>query len=185
MSGVALRCPSCGTTQAHPGECDACYEAQVRYFCDNHTPGRWLDQPHCEACGARFGEPTKTPVSRTPAAAATVPRVRGRTHPPREGLTPPPPPPPRGGGERIPEPPERPAPAAPPDLAEFLRRLLAARARPRYEEEPLLRAPVSFGRPRRGGCLGKLVLFVFIMLAFVLLGPLLMFGGIFRLFFGG
>ena len=43
MSGVVLRCPSCGTTRAAPGECDACHEAQVRYYCTNHTPGRWLE----------------------------------------------------------------------------------------------------------------------------------------------
>ena len=43
MSGVVLRCPSCGTTTAASGECEACREAQVRYYCTNHTPGRWLE----------------------------------------------------------------------------------------------------------------------------------------------
>ena len=55
MSDVLIRCPNCGTTQAALGECDACREAQVRYFCTNHDPGRWLDGPACPACGARYG----------------------------------------------------------------------------------------------------------------------------------
>ena len=45
MSVVVLRCPNCGTTQATPAECEACHEADVRWFCPNHTPGRWLDAP--------------------------------------------------------------------------------------------------------------------------------------------
>ena len=32
MSGVVLRCPNCGTTQAGPGECEACHEAEVAYI---------------------------------------------------------------------------------------------------------------------------------------------------------
>ena len=48
MSGVVLRCPTCGTTQSHPGECDACFEGEVRYFCGNHSPGLWLDEPVCK-----------------------------------------------------------------------------------------------------------------------------------------
>ena len=55
MSDVLIRCPNCGTTQAALGECEACHEAQVRYFCTNHDPGRWLDGPACPACGARYG----------------------------------------------------------------------------------------------------------------------------------
>ena len=51
---VVLRCPSCGTTQATPGECEACHEAQVRYFCTNHEPGLWLDGTSCPS-GARRG----------------------------------------------------------------------------------------------------------------------------------
>jgi hypothetical protein len=43
MSGVMLRCPSYGSTKATSGECEACHEAQVRYYCSNHTPERWLD----------------------------------------------------------------------------------------------------------------------------------------------
>jgi hypothetical protein len=66
MSGVVLRCPSCGTTKAAPGECDACHEAQVRYYCTNHTPGRWLDSRSCSQCGSQFGVPDPPPVVRSP-----------------------------------------------------------------------------------------------------------------------
>ena len=53
MSDVVLRCPNCGTTQAMPGECEACHEADVRFYCPNHTPGRWLDGPLCAECALR------------------------------------------------------------------------------------------------------------------------------------
>lgn len=61
MSGVALRCANCGTVQATPGECEACHEATVRYFCTNHAPGLWLDAPSCPNCGAQFGEGAPVP----------------------------------------------------------------------------------------------------------------------------
>jgi hypothetical protein len=62
MTGVILRCPNCGTSMATPGECDACHEAQVRYYCTNHKPGLWLDTPTCSHCGAQFGDPVRTPA---------------------------------------------------------------------------------------------------------------------------
>jgi len=68
MSGVVLRCPNCGTTRSASGECEACHEAQVRYFCSNHTPGRWLEAAACPQCGARFGDPTRPPASASPPA---------------------------------------------------------------------------------------------------------------------
>ena len=40
MNVVVLRCTNCGTTQATPGECEACHEAIVRPYCGNHEPGR-------------------------------------------------------------------------------------------------------------------------------------------------
>lgn len=55
MSEIVIRCPNCGTTQGALSECEACHEADARYFCTNHTPGRWLDGPACAECGARFG----------------------------------------------------------------------------------------------------------------------------------
>lgn len=86
---VVLRCPTCGTTRPTPGECEACHETQVRYFCTNHTPGLWVDAPTCPQCGARLGEPRRVP---TP---APVPPVRTRAPTPTRApaWTPPPPPP--------------------------------------------------------------------------------------------
>jgi hypothetical protein len=87
MSGVVLRCPSCGTTRAAPGECDACHEAQVRYYCTNHKPGRWLDSRSCPQCGSQFGVPDPPPVqtrprhppaSPPPPAATALPPTAGR-----------------------------------------------------------------------------------------------------------
>jgi len=78
MSGVVLRCPNCGTTRALPGECDACHEAKVRFFCTNHTPGHWLESAHCPDCGARFGRPAvSSPPAPTP-VAPTAPRPSRR-----------------------------------------------------------------------------------------------------------
>ena len=95
MSAVVLRCDNCGTSQSGLGLCEACHEGQVRYFCKNHDPGRWLDGPKCTQCGAAYGvaagpPPTrpkagtvrtggtrKRPVSDVPAPAAPPPKKRG------------------------------------------------------------------------------------------------------------
>lgn len=93
MTGVILRCPNCGTSKTTPGECEACHEAQVRYYCTNHKPGRWLDASVCPECGAKFGDPAR-PAAR-PVAPTTPPRPRAAdvtAAPPR---TDPPPAPPR------------------------------------------------------------------------------------------
>ncbi len=74
MTGVILRCPNCGTSKATPGECEACHEAQVRYYCTNHKPGRWLDTSVCPECGAKFGDPVR-PAAR-PVSPAAPPRPR-------------------------------------------------------------------------------------------------------------
>ncbi len=71
MSGVILRCPNCGTTQAGTGECEACHGAQVAYYCTNHSPGHWLKAPICAQCGARFGEAASN--ARTPASTQPPP----------------------------------------------------------------------------------------------------------------
>jgi hypothetical protein len=95
MSAVVLRCENCGTSQSGLGLCETCREGQVRYFCRNHNPGRWLDGPKCTQCGAAYGReasppPTrpkagtirtggsrKRPVSDVPTAAARPPKRRG------------------------------------------------------------------------------------------------------------
>ena len=86
MSGVVLRCPNCGTTKAAPGECEACHEAQVRYFCMNHTPGHWLDAPACPQCGARFGDPGR-PLAPPPLTPARTPTPASTSTPWRTGAT--------------------------------------------------------------------------------------------------
>lgn len=101
MSAVVLRCPNCGTTQGVLGECEACHEAGVRYFCTNHTPGRWLDDPQCYACGARFG--VDAPAPRAP--APSPPPRAGRAAPLPPALSP-------SVGRRAPGP-TRPPPPAP------------------------------------------------------------------------
>lgn len=81
---VVLRCPSCGTTRSTPGECEACHDAQVRYFCTNHKPGQWLTDGTCPHCGARFGEV----VRRAPAApAADRARPPARARAPRAPIS--------------------------------------------------------------------------------------------------
>ncbi|MBA2707298.1 MAG: hypothetical protein H0U59_05795 [Gemmatimonadaceae bacterium] len=89
MTGVVLRCPNCGTTQGMTGECEACHEEQVRYFCTRHKPGVWLDKAACSQCGAKFGDPPaaaapppRSPPSRTPAPTWTPPGARPTERPP-------------------------------------------------------------------------------------------------------
>jgi hypothetical protein len=95
MSAVILRCDNCGTSQSGLGLCEACHEGQVRYFCKNHNPGRWLVGPKCTQCGAAYGvaaspPPTrpkaetirtggtrKRPLSDVPTPAALPPKRRG------------------------------------------------------------------------------------------------------------
>ena len=90
MSGVVLRCPSCGTTRAAPGECDACHEAQVRYYCTNHTPGRWLDSRSCPQCGSQFGVPDRPSVAHSPIRSSSASPARPPAAPPRPAAALPP-----------------------------------------------------------------------------------------------
>jgi hypothetical protein len=90
MSGVVLRCPSCGTTRAALGECDVCHEAQVRFYCTNHTPGRWLDSGSCPKCGSQFGVSDRPPLVHSPprSSPASPPRQPGAPPPPAAALPP-------------------------------------------------------------------------------------------------
>ena len=166
---MVLRCPHCGTTKATPGECEACHEAQVRYYCENHKPGRWVDAPTCPHCGAIFGEPARPPAV-----------------PPRPHPAPPPGPisTPASRRARIPWRPKMDGPwgrrttprddlehderAAPRDLfAERLREILGAAYRARRTRE--METPVPGGVPigmALGGCLIRAIYFA--LLAFVL-----------------
>lgn len=188
MSGVVLRCRTCGTTQDHPGECDTCSEGPVAYFCGNHSPGMWLEEPVCGACGARFGDaPAARPAS-TPRTAPAVPRRET----PRRAPSPPARTRPSGAGVRRP-PPAAPAPRpgsvtdpdeAPttPSLADLLLEMAeeGRRAREGAEEVPPW-APA--GPPPRTsvpivGCLVRLVLFVLVLVLLALAGLSLLLSGV-------
>ena len=80
---VVLRCPNCGTTQATSGECEACHEAQVRYFCTNHEPGIWLTGPTCPQCAARVAPRPPAPIPRPRPPARVVIAPSREERPPR------------------------------------------------------------------------------------------------------
>lgn len=164
MNGVVLRCPHCGTTKAAAGECEACHDAQVRYYCTSHTPGHWLDGAVCPECGAKFGAPAYTPAApATPrpgpaSAPPPVPRPKPRRpYPPREA--------PRTDGrarsrrERTPPPVgEGIGPDDSVGRAPHWRALLLAAARARSmrrEAEPVTRG--------RGGCFLRALLLVAVL----------------------
>ena len=87
MSAVVLRCSNCGTTQSVGGECEACHEAQVRYYCTNHSPGRWLEGQVCSQCGAVYGrsEPTLRPSKPIPPSRPTSRKSTEASAPSRTG----------------------------------------------------------------------------------------------------
>ena len=179
MSGVVWRCPKCGTTQSHSGECEACYDGQVRYFCSEHTPGLWLDEPICKECGAKFGEtlrrpPARRPPAPPPPAAPPPPKTRRpevRRPMPRDAeprLTGP-----RGG----PDPEVTPTK---PSLEDLLARMFSARRGHTGYEESRWGEPEPEVRLRRsvlGGCLLRILLFALVLLALAVGGTFLLFGG--------
>ncbi len=193
MSDVVLRCPTCGTTQNQPGECDACYEGQVRYFCNSHSPGLWLDEPQCKACGAKFGETRRkdsTPATATarPVPARTAPgRAPSPGAPPRESPLPKPSAgkPTRASPGRTREPIV--TPDAPPYLTDILARLLGARReRTDYKVEkeswgdPIPQVPL---RPLKG-CLGRFIVFLLLLFVLVVAGSFFLVGGALQFILG-
>lgn len=170
---VVLRCPSCGTTRTTPGECEACHDAQVRYFCANHTPGLWLDASTCSKCGARFGDPA--PDTAPPGIPV---RTRPPAAPPRAPTsTSAPPAPPKAGadgwesGERLP-------PADEEELDAMRRSETGASRMPLWMK--ILRAAVRAREMRSaappetprigrgsGGCLTRLVLVLLVLFVVV------------------
>jgi hypothetical protein len=182
---VVLRCPNCGTTRATVGECEACHEAQVRYFCTSHTPGLWLDAPTCPRCGARFGEAPRRasapapamPARARPTASARAPASISGTPAPYSRRTPPESP---AGiwGTREPTPP---AGAEEPDARgsrlalwqNILRNAVLARYMARTAAPARERRPIGGSA---GGCLMRMMLLV--MFLFVaLVSALFLFGG--------
>jgi hypothetical protein len=169
---VVLRCPNCGTTRTTPGECEACREADVRYFCTNHEPGLWLAAPACATCGARFGEAPRARPAAAPArpSRAMRPTPRAATEPPSAT--------PHGPSVRRSTPPaafppsEEEAEASGVALAPWQKALLAGlRAR---------RAGIATRSPgdtavSLGGCLRRLLLTV-VLLVIALVAALFFFG---------
>jgi hypothetical protein len=157
MSGVVLRCQNCGTTQSTRGECQACHEQEVAFYCTRHTPGVWLNAPRCPQCGAEFGKAVPPPsVGRAP------PSRRRREPPPRSR------PPAETPSSRIDPWGRADAPAPPPDTRTMLERLLREHYRRRAEraidERYVTRD--SFRPALAGGCLRIVLLMFLMMLAF-------------------
>ena len=187
---VVLRCPTCGTTQEDPGECDACSDGEVRYFCSNHDGGVWIDGPVCGSCGARFGDPpreaAKPPAPRTssaPTRPAGAPDFRPPSRRPAEPSSEP------DFGRRSPRRAGPEEPAEPevlprtPSLGELLEEITheRARGRSRYEVEdtPWARRPAE--APGSGfplaGCLVRIVGLVFLLIVAAIIFLFLLFGG--------
>ena len=138
MSDVALRCPHCGTTQTHPGECDACGEAQVKHWCPNHPGGKWLDGPVCAECEAREHREREERTRRPPPSPPPrpTPRPMPTPRPAARRPTPEVAPPPF-------DPPPRPAPRFPEELE--------APASPEIVVFPRLPFPIGRGARRAAG----------------------------------
>lgn len=169
---VVHRCPSCGTTKGTSGECEACHEAQVRYFCTNHVPGLWLSASTCPRCGASFGVPARAAPATEPAAPVRTsspvppPAAASRAAPPRAPYSRALPPSVWGGRKRSP-----PASggALEPGMSgmAILQKILEAAVRARYARVALARERRPRGRGA-GGCLMRLLLgmlLVFLALA--------------------
>lgn len=174
MSAVVLRCSNCGTVQAGTGECAACHEAQVRYFCTNHRPGLWLETPACPQCGARFGQPA--PVPPVPDEAERP----ARTHSPQEAVRPSSPR--RDGSDDWRTVPDGDAPgglrrATAGTLLEALAYATRARSLRKARAHDV---SDTRSRPAGGGCIGRLFLLTLLVAAFFLLAPLLLGGALLR-----
>jgi hypothetical protein len=180
---VVLRCQTCGTTQGHAGECEACSEGEVRYFCTNHDEGIWLDSAVCSRCGAKFGDAPRKPAPRAPSVPippAGAPDFR----PPRRRRIPERPPEP-DFGRRPPRRSKRDEPREPevlprtPSLDELLEEITEERPRAgRYETEvpwagPRLRLPGI----RIAGCLVRIVGLVFLLIVAFIIFMVMLFGG--------
>ena len=181
MSGIVFRCSNCGTVRATAGECEACHEAQVRYFCTNHMPGLWLDAPACPECGARFGEVVPKQASTGPRPSADRP-ARPRSLPERARSAPqhdetsgawdsPPSRSPDSdvsGGFRRP-------------TAGLLLEALAYAARARSLRKGRIDDADAPVRASGGGCVGRLLLLALLLAALFMVVPLLFGGALLRM----
>ena len=179
MSGVVLRCPTCGTTQGHRGECDACLDGDVRYFCSNHSPGLWLDDAVCNECGAKFGDAPGRAPAPTPRARPTVTGpewYRTESPPPLRADAAPPLARSRGP---TPDPEDT---AALPSLAELLlAHISEERERTRDDFGEVLRPAPVIAPPRWSfpvlGCLFRALVIVLVLIALAFGGLFLLLGG--------
>lgn len=181
---VVLRCPTCGTTQSDVGQCEACSEAEVQYFCTNHDEGIWLDSRVCSGCGAKFGDPSRkpprAPTGTTRPAGAPDFRPPERRGAPERPLEP-------DFGRRPPRRPELDEPAEPevlprtPSLGELLTEIIEerVRARGRYGAEEVPWAEPRAPRPGfpLAGCFVRIVALVFLVIAAAIIFMFLLFGG--------
>jgi hypothetical protein len=184
---VVLRCPTCGTTQGDAGECEACSEGEVRYFCTNHEGGVWLNGPVCGSCGAKFGDPARKPPTPRTSSVPTRPAGAPDFRPPsrRRAAEPSSEPdlarrPPRRAGPE--EPSESEVLPRTPSLGELLEEITeeGARGRARYEvDTPWARRPAEARRPGfpLAGCLVRIVGLVFLLIAAAIIFLFLLFGG--------
>jgi hypothetical protein len=180
---VVLRCPTCGTTQGDAGDCEACSEGNVRYFCTNHG-GVWLNGPLCGSCGTKFGDPPrKPPTPRTP-SVPTRPAGAPDFRPPSRRRATEPSSEPDFGRRPAEEPAEAEVlPRTPSSLEELLKEITEerARGRARYEVEdaPWARRPAEPRRPGfpLAGCLVRIVGLVFLLIAAAIIFLFLLFGG--------
>jgi hypothetical protein len=177
MSAVLLRCDNCGTSQSARGLCEACHEGQVRYFCTNHNPGRWLETKKCPQCGAEYGVTlTISPATKRPETGdlrsrskKSAPPIDGPAHATRPGR--------RTGapwGSRPPRAPEgilvSDEAAARARALERLRRLLGAARYGRRAPDP---TDLTYGSPMpmmAGGCLRAVLLVMLFFLLVTFLG---------------
>ena len=176
MSGVVLRCSTCGTTQNHPGGCETCGEGKVRYYCGNHTPGVWIDGPACGVCGARFGqmpsrppEPTRPFSPQSPAPPAH--KIGGPVSRPASPRRVDPPRPERGTPSAPETDPEHIPPA--PSLGELIAHLARERTSPPFTTEDPLPGERRGTRERSApvlGCLLTIMIFVILLIVFALGG---------------
>jgi hypothetical protein len=170
MSLVIQRCPNCGSVQDEGGVCTVCHDADVRWFCPNHEPGRWLDAASCGACGA-----TATAGPRIAPAGPSRSAPPRSAPPPRTRPTVPPPIPPSPR-----TPPVRREPSYSPPVEPSWPEEPPRRRRPRLPEwaelptegppglpiDPaVLGSRVRAGLPAVAGCVGRLVFLVLFILA--------------------
>jgi hypothetical protein len=174
MSGVVLRCANCGTTQSTSGECQACHEQDVRFYCTRHTPGLWLTTQVCSQCGAEYGKELPPDRERAPPRPGPGGRFPRRPERPEKAPKRPRPWGPLASRDEPREEPRR------MDSRAAIERLLREyyRRRVRVDEDTdveIARGPSV--RPLAGGCLR--IILMFFLLSMLMLYVLSSLGGMY------